>query len=348
MGGQQSATVDPCACKVHIAVVYATSQESPQMTKHELLPCAGTVHWGYFDGSLAPVLTIAPGDTVTIHSVSGGPEDLPPAGAKMTIRPEYADIHDKVPRGPGPHLLTGPIAVRGAEAGDALKIEILDVRLRDDWGFNCIKPLLGALPDATDELRRIHLPIDRSRQIVHTPWQIDIPAQPFFGIMGTAPPRSWGRQSSVVPRAFGGNIDNKLLTSGGTLYLPVFESGALFSIGDGHAAQGDGEVCLTAVETGLTGRFRIELLKCAHLSAPRAETAAEYISMAFHEDLDEAARNALRAMIEWIVETSDLTFEDAYRLCSLVADLRVTQLVNQHKGVHMTLPKWTGLIGRRG
>ena len=306
----------------------------------EVLPSARTVPWGYFDGALPPVATIRPGDTIVVHTLSGGPEDCPPEGTGFTVAGDHLDTCRTAERGPGPHLLTGPVAVIGAEPGDALKVEILDVALRDDWGFNVIKPLAGVLRERYQELRRIHLAIDKASATIRTPWGLEVPARPFFGIMGTAPPRSWGRQTSIVPRAFGGNIDNKELTAGATLYLPVFEPMALFSIGDGHAAQGDGEVCLTAVETGLVGTFRIDLVKGAGLARPRAETATHVITMGFDEDLDDAAKLALSDMIALICERSDLTEEDAYRLCSIAADLRVTQLVNQHKGVHAMLPRW--------
>lgn len=314
------------------------------MADHELFPTPATVHWGFFDGTLPPVLTVAPGDTLTMHSLSGGPEHLPPPGAGMTVGPDHTEVNAHVPRGPGPHIMTGPVAIEGAAPGDALRVAILDIRLRCDWGYNVVRPGSGALPNDTEEERIIHLPIDRANKTVQTSWGIDIPAEPFFGVMGTAPPRDWGRQTSVVPRAFGGNIDNKLLGAGSVLYLPVFESGARFSVGDGHAAQGDGEVCLTAVETGLTGVFRIDLIKNAKLALPRAATSTHHIAMGFDEDLDKAAEIALREMIGWIVAGGKLSFEDAYRLCSLVADMRVTQLVNRAKGVHLILPKWTGVI----
>ena len=185
-----------------------------------------------------------------------------------------------------------------------------------------------------------YLPIDRAAGTVLTPWGLEIPARPFFGVMGTAPPPHLGRLTSIVPGAFGGNIDNKELTAGSVLYLPVWTEGALFSAGDGHAAQGDGEVCLTAVETGLTGTFRIDLVKRAGLSFPRAETPGHLIAMGFDEDLDEAARMALIEMIGLITERTSLAEEDAYRLCSLAADLRVTQLVNRRKGIHAMLGRW--------
>lgn len=313
---------------------------------YEIGPSARTVHWGYFDAALPSVVAIQPGDTVVLHTLSGGLEDCPAEGSGFTVAADHRETCRTAERGPGPHLMTGPVSVAGAEPGDALKIEIVDVQLRDDWGFNVIKPLVGVLREKYQEVRRIFLSIDRERRIIRTPWGLEIPAQPFFGIMGTAPPRSWGRQSSVIPRAFGGNIDNKELTAGAVLYLPVFEPGGLFSAGDGHAAQGDGEVCLTAVETGLTGTFRIDLIKKAGLAMPRAETSSHLITMGFDEDLDDAARIALCDMIQLIGERSDLSEEDAYRLCSIVADLRVTQLVNQHKGIHAMLPRWA-LAGER-
>ena len=315
------------------------------MPEHELFPTPANVHWGHFDGALPSVVTVETGDTITIHALSGGPAQLPPPSMGMTVSREHIEVHEQVAGGPGPHIMTGPVAVEGAVPGDALRVEILDIQLRCDWGYNIVRPGSGALPNDTKEERVIHLPIDRTKGTVHTAWGIDIPAEPFFGVMGTAPPRELGQQSSVVPGAFGGNMDNKMLAAGSVLYLPVFEPGGLFSVGDGHAVQGDGEVCTTAVETGLTGTFRIDLIKEAGRALPRAENSTHHITMGFDEDLDKAAEIALREMIRWIVAGGALTFEDAYRLCSLVADMRVTQLVNRAKGVHLILPKWTGMIG---
>ncbi len=306
----------------------------------DLAPTPESVHWGFFDGTLPPVAEIASGDVVTIHTISGGPEDLPPDGHGMTVRPEHRRVLDAVEAGPGPHIMTGPIAVRGAEPGDALRVEILEVSLLEDWGFNLIRPGAGALPDLVPEGGRVHLPVDRARGVVRMPWGLEIPARPFFGVIGTAPPPDAGRLTSIVPGAFGGNIDNKELTAGAVLHLPVWTQGGLLSVGDGHAAQGDGEVCLTAVETGLTGRLRIELVKGAGLAGPWAETAEHVIAMGFDPDLDEAARLALRAMIALVTARTGLSAGDAYRLCSVAADLRVTQLVNRHKGIHALLPRW--------
>jgi acetamidase/formamidase len=297
-----------------------------------------TVHWGHFGADVKPIATIEPGDTVIITSVSGAPEVLP-TQAGMTVRPELLAIHAAVKPEIGPHILTGPVAISGAMPGDALRVEIVDVALADDWGFNAIRPGFGTLPDDFPYERTVHLGIDRAKGLVHTPWGMTLEAHPFFGVMGVAPAPEIGRVSSVMPSSFGGNIDNKHLGAGAVLYLPVAVEGALFSCGDGHAAQGDGEVCLTAVETGLTGTFKIDIVKNANLEAPYAETKTHLIAMAFDEDLDEAARVALRRLIAMIVARTTLSADDAYRLCSLAADLHVTQLVNRSKGIHAMITR---------
>jgi len=308
------------------------------MTNHTLDPSPNTVHWGYFDATLPAVLVVDPGDTVTVRSVSGSAAEVPADGAGFTVDPALREIHASVAQELGPHILTGPIAVRGAEPGDALRITILDVALADDWGFNVIKPGLGALPELFGFDRLIHLAIDRAARLVRAPFGIELRARPFFGVMGTAPAMSEGRVTSVVPGSFGGNMDNKHLGAGSVLMLPIAVESGLLSVGDGHAAQGDGEVCLTAVETGLTGRLRIDLVKQAKLEAPFAETATHLIAMAFGPDLNVAAAVALRRMIDLIVARCSLNAEEAYRLCSLAADLCVTQVVNQSKGVHVMTP----------
>ena len=162
--------------------------------------------------------------------------------------------------------------------------------------------------------------------------------------MGVAPPAAWGPITTIIPRRHGGNLDNKELTAGSTLYLPVFNPGAGFSVGDGHAVQGDGEVCVTALETALSGTFELVLHKRVALTMPRAETPTHLITMGVASNLDEAAKQALREMIALIRERTNLSDEDAYSLCSLAADLHVTQVVNIDKGVHMMLAK-TALHG---
>ena len=184
--------------------------------------------------------------------------------------------------------------MKGARAGDTLQIDILDVKVRQDWGFVSILPLLGTLPDEFTDYETIHPAIDRQRNVCMMPWGTEIPIDPFFGIIATAPPPSWGRCGSPVPRAFGGNMDNKELRAGTTLYLPVFNEGALFFAGDGHAVQGDGEVCITALETGVTGSFRLTVRKDMELNWPFAESATHLMSIGLDEDLDDAAKQAVQ------------------------------------------------------
>lgn len=304
---------------------------------HELHASPDTVHWGYFDAALPPVLRVDSGDRVTVHCLSGEPEDLPPE--PFEVLPEHREVHARCERGPGPHFMTGPIWVNGAEPGDVLEVRILDCALRQDWGWNLMLPLLGALPEDFPKARRIYIPLDRRAMVAELPWGGRLPLRPFFGILGVAPPPAYGRIASMAPREHGGNLDNKELVAGTTLFLPVWNEGALFSAGDGHAVQGDGEVCLTAVETCLSGTFELVVRKDLRLRLPRAETSTHHITMGLDPDLDDAAKQALREMIALVGETAGLSPEDAYSLCSLAADLRVTQLVDGNKGIHAMLPK---------
>lgn len=310
--------------------------DRPAMT-HHLKANLETCAWGYFDASLPPAMEIDSGDTVVIDTVSGSATQLP--GEGFHIPPEIHDIHDHAERMLPGHILTGPVAVREAMPGMVLQVDIVDVALRQDWGWNIIRPLAGALPEDFDTGRTTIIPLDTQAMTARLSWGLTLPLAPFFGVMGVAPPPGWGRISTIQPRAHGGNLDNKMLGAGATLYLPVFAEGALFSTGDGHAAQGDGEVCVTAIETALTGTFCLTARSDMTLDAPRAETAEHLITMGIHESLDRCAERAVRDMIAWITERSGLSREDAYMLCSLAADLRITQCVNGNKGVHMVLDK---------
>lgn len=307
------------------------------MSDHHLPASVDTCAWGYFDAARAPVLTIDSGDLVTIDTVSGGPEALP--GDGFHVPPELLDIHARSERPVPGHILTGPVAVRGAKPGDVLKVEIVDVQLRQDWGYNAMRPLSGTLPYDVPEARLINIPLDRKANTAHMPWGLDLPLNPFFGVMGLAPQKSWGLIPSIQPRVHGGNIDNKELVAGTTLYLPVQTEGALFSCGDGHAAQGDGEVCVTAIETALSGSFRLTVLDNMDLTYPQAETPTHWITMGMNPDLDICVEMALRDMIALIQKKAGLSWADAYTLCSLAGDLRITQTVNICKGVHMMLKK---------
>ena len=307
------------------------------MTNNTLHASVRTCHWGYFDASLTPALTIASGDEVTINTISGGPHNLP--GEGYHIPPELFDMHAAgLPAVPG-HILTGPVAVSGALPGDVLQVDILDVSLRQDWGFNYLGPLKGTLPDDFPNHQHTIIPLDAERGVATLPWGLELELAPFFGVMGVAPPPKWGRISTIEPRVHGGNIDNKELVAGTTLYLPIFAEGALFSCGDGHGAQGDGEVCVTAIETALQGRFRLTVLKDRDLTYPQAETKSHFITMGMDADLDRCVEKALRDMIALVSERAGISREDAYMLCSLAGDLRITQTVNREKGVHMMMAK---------
>ena len=321
----------------------ATFQEKKLQTSSDT-PCveAGpdTVHWGYFDANLKPVLTIASGDRVTMSSVSGTPQQLPPSGSPFTIAPALPAIHaaNGFQRFFG-HMCTGPVEVRGAKAGQVLQVDIEAIDLHDDWGFNIIRPLAGALPDDFPETRLIHIALDKARMIGRLPWGQEVPLRPFYGVMAVAPPAAWGTVPTPPPRRNGGNMDNKELIAGTTLYLPIFTDGALFSVGDGHGAQGDGEVCVTAIETGLIGTFRLTVHDDMTLEWPLAETPTHMITMGFDSDLDTCVTIALRQMIDLVCARAGIDRYQAYAMTSLAADLRVTQVVNGAKGVHCMLEK---------
>lgn len=307
------------------------------MAHHRLDAGAETVHWGYFDATLKPLLTIDSGDTVTISTVSGGADVMP--APPLAVPPALAAVQKSVPMKLPGHMCTGPVAIRGAKAGQVLEVRIKAIELHYDWGYNFVRPLSGALPDDFHERHLMHIPLDRERMTARLPWGLDLPLAPFFGVMAVAPPSAWGMISTLPPRRNGGNLDNKELVAGATLYLPIQVDGALFSVGDGHGAQGDGEVCITAIETGLIGTFELVVRDDFALSWPRAETPTHMITMAFDPDLDDCVVIALRQMIDLIVERVGISRAEAYTLCSLAADLRVTQVVNGNKGIHVMLDK---------
>ncbi len=308
------------------------------MAQHHTIPATPeNMVLGYLDATSPPVLEIESGDTVTLSSFpAGGMESLPELSR---VPADYLAALKALPAGPGPHFITGPVHVRGAMPGDTLQVDILDAKPTMDWGFVAILPLLGTLPDEFTDYETIHPVIDRDRNVCILPWGTEIPLDPFFGIIGVAPPKAWGRCGSPVPRAFGGNMDNKELKPGATLYLPVFNEGALFMAGDGHAVQGDGEVCITALETGLTGTFRLTVRKDIKIDFPFAENATHLMSIGLDEDLDDAAKQAVREMVKHVCLRTNLSRNQAYMLCSLIADLRITQTVDGNKGVHMMLAK---------
>jgi acetamidase/formamidase len=314
------------------------------MAHHRLGATPETVRIGMFDAAFPPVMTVASGDTIEIETVSGWRPHLPAPDSGLEVPQALRAIIDADPPRMAGHTLTGPVEVEGARPGDMLEVRIDAVELGADWGYTFIRPLDGALPEEFPDPFISCIPIDRARGVAHLPWGIDLPTAPFFGVMGVAPPGRVGRISSKEPRAHGGNIDNKALVAGSRLFLPVHVPGALFCAGDGHGLQGDGEVCVTALETCLTGRFTLILHEGGGpqrplLRHPRAETPSHFITLGMAEDLDQALRQALREMIDLICANTNLSREQAYQTCSLAADFHVTQAVNGQKGIHGMLRK---------
>lgn len=334
--------VAPMVSGVLALVAGLPAAAAAQARVHELPLTPANVHWGYYDAAVPPVLTIRSGDRVRLEAlVARGLDRLRLAGVPESsfTAGERAVEAGVTERGPGAHPLTGPIRVEGAEPGDVLEIRILEVEPLTGWGVSGFLPGGGTLPDDFPyaALRRFEL--DAAAGVARMEGVASIPLRPFFGSFGVAPPVLRGRVSSRPPDYFGGNLDNRDLVAGTTLFLPVHVDGALLSIGDGHAAQGDGEVSGTAIETSMRGMVEVHLRKGVSLSWPRAETPTHWISMAFHPDLDEAARLATRAMVDYLVAEHGMDPADAYILCSVALDLRITQLVDGNKGVHGALAR---------
>lgn len=308
---------------------------------HELKATPSTVHRGFFDASLKPVLKINSGDTVRLETSTGNPRyfeklGVPKDKIPLELYAEYAGVDNE---GRGDHTLTGPIYVNGAEPGDTLEIRIRSVEVRLPIGAQSFVQNRGLLPEDFPYGKDRVLFIDLNRKTIDYGDGIIVPVRPFWGVIAVAPPASMGRVASGPPNVFGGNMDNRDLGAGSTVYLPVQTSGALLSIGDGHAAQGEGEVCLSAVETSLRGEVQIVLHKNAPIKGPRAETPTHYMTIGLSPDLNEAAKIATREMLDFIVQTKGLKRDDAYMLLSAAMDLIVTQVVDGTKGIHAMLPK---------
>ena len=308
------------------------------MAHHDIPATPEMMAYGTLDAARPPVVRVESGDTVTLRSFPAGGRASLPADASR-VPADYLAALDGLVKGDGAHFVTGPVFVRGARPGDTLQVDILEAVPTMDWGFVSIMPLLGTLPEEFTEYETIHPAIDRARNVCLLPWGTELPLDPFFGIIAVAPPREWGACNSNIPRSFGGNMDNKELKPGTTLYLPVFNEGALFMAGDGHGVQGDGEVCITALETGLAGKFRLTVRKDYPVERPFAETETHLMSIGLDEDLDDAAKQAVREMVIHVCRRTNLSRNQAYMLCSLIGDLRVTQTVDGNKGVHMMLAK---------
>jgi acetamidase/formamidase len=331
-----------CGITLFLAATLLLSAETNGQEKFALKATPKTVAWGYYDAKAAPVSRIRSGDTVEIQTlITNSPKRLEDAGVPPDqIEQSLRDITDQVKdKGPGGHILTGPIYIEGAEIGDALEVRILAIKLAIPYAYNAFGPGRGYLPDDYPYSKIKIIPLDEKRMVAKFGPGIEIPLHPFFGSMGDAPPESAGRFNSAPPWIMGGNLDNKDLVAGTTLYLPVHAPGALFEVGDGHAGQGDGEVDITALETSLIGTFQFIVRKDMHLKWPRAETPTHYITMGLNDDLNACATLAVREMIDFLMTEKHLSRDDAYMLSSVAADLHITELVDGNKGVHMMLAK---------
>ncbi|HXB54605.1 MAG TPA: acetamidase/formamidase family protein [Vicinamibacteria bacterium] len=311
-------------------------------TPLSLAPTPRTVAWGYYDAATPPALRVASGDLVEIKTlITSSPArlegaGLPPEQVEPALREIYREVTNK---GPGGHILTGPIFVEGAEPGDVLEVRIKTVRLALPYAYNAFAPGRGFLPEDFPYPRMRIIPLDERRMVARFADGVEIPLRPFFGSIGVAPPEVSGRISSAPPWIHAGNLDNKELVAGTTLYIPVHARGALLLVGDGHAGQGNGEVDITALETSLLGTFQLVVRKDLHLRWPRAETPTHVITMGLHEDLTEATRMALREMLDYLATEKHMSRDDAYMLASVAADLSITQLADGNKGVHAMIPK---------
>ena len=321
--------------------------------------------WGAFPIDKPAVATVKPGQTVRIDTLShaGSTQDQPPPEflAAYGVKREeiLQDVLDfwaarpslRQPGGGGGHVLTGPIYVEGAEPGDTLEVQILDLRTRVPYGMNSTGPTGGVFRDNYPGAKEGDVPLDipeGTRHLIRTGTAggdevaffsdgIHVPMNPFMGIMAVAPRnpvmgdvgvRAPGLQGSGPPGEYGGNMDFRALTTGATLYLPVFHSGARFYVGDPHGAQGDGEVSGNALEQSLTGVFRFVVHKSKTITSPRAENATHHIVMGIDVDLDRSMKLAVAEAVKFLVEEKGLTPAKAMSLCSIAVDFHVAEAVD--------------------
>jgi acetamidase/formamidase len=324
-----------------LALAAAPRLDAQQPATHELKLLPANVHWGWFDATTPPALRIRSGDRVRVETMVARGLQRPRLAGKQDFDPREVALETAVTqRGPGPHPMTGPIYVEGAEAGDLLEVRLEEIEPLSNWGVSGFLPGGGTIPDAFPygAIRLFQLDtvagIARMGELPHR-----IPMAPFFGTIGVAPPVLAGRITTTMPASHTGNLDNKDLVAGTTLYVPVLVTGALLSVGDAHAAQGDGEVSGTAIEISARGTLQVILHKGRGRRWPRAETPTHYMSMGLHPDLDEAMKLAVSEMVDFLAREKGMDRDDAYVLCSAACDFRVTQVVDVTKGVHGLLLK---------
>jgi acetamidase/formamidase len=331
---------------------------------HELPATPDTVHWGYFDPDLEPVLTVADGDLVRVETVTHQAGDAPDLLMDDGITALYDGVTD---RGPGPHILVGPIAVEGARPGDTLEVRVLAAEPRLGWGTNLAAhwghlykrfakervtvyrlDMVAGVARAAFAYDWTATPLADAPGTIVPPDTVDrqpaldgvaVPLRPHFGTMGVAPPES-GRHSSIPPGQWGGNVDNWRIGPTATIYYPIAVDDALLSVGDPHVSQGDGEVSGTALEASLNGLLRIAVRRDMHVRTPLIVTDTCWVVHGFGDDLDEAMTNASEVLLELLVDRFGLSCDDGYSLMSVACDFGVTQVVDGRLGVH-------GILDRR-
>lgn len=329
-----------CTLLCALSLTATAQKQGTAANPYVLDPTPATIAWGHYWSEMPPALRIHSGDYVKVHTlITSNPERLEAAGLPAgQVEKELREVQSVKDKGPGGHILTGPIYIDDAEPGDVLEVHFQTIELAIPYGYNAIGQN-GFLSDEIFDRKMSIIQLDKEKMTGHFAEGIEIPLHPFFGSAGVAPPKEAGRWNSAPPWIHAGNLDNKELVQGSTLFIPVHVKGALFEIGDGHAAQGNGEVDITAIETSLKGTLQFIVHKGKTLKWPRAETPTHIITMGCDRDLNAATHIAVREMIRYLMEEKKLSQADAYMLCSVAVDVNITQLVDGNVGVHAMLPK---------
>lgn len=331
---------------------------------HSIPASPETVNWGYFDNTETPVCRIESGDVVELEGITHHAGDAPDYMMDETVKKIYEEI-PLAERGPGSHIVTGPVYVEGAAPGDVLECRVLDLRPRLPYGSNftagwgCLSAdfdgegyvTIYEVDEGTETTKAMfqyEYPIEYDQAgLVTDPDAVDrasvldgvrVPARYHFGTAGVAPAEQ-GRIDSVPPSIYGGNVDNRHFGVGTSMYYPIQVEGARFTAGDPHFAEGDGEISGTAIEGHLNGILQFVLHKDIQISTPILETSSQWIIHAFDEDLDEAVHKAALESVAFLESIMDLSPPEAYSLLSVAADFHITQVVNGEQGVHCKLPK---------
>jgi acetamidase/formamidase len=345
------------------ALIIGHASVAPGQRVHTIVPTPRNVVWGGYDPMAEPAIRVASGDIVDVTAVSTcNPASMLRNGVDSAhIEPYRLELNrardslrgrpDSLRVGPGGHILTGPIYVEGADSGDVIEVRFETIRPAIAYACNSFGPRSGFVPESFPNTSRTKIiPLDTVRMVGHFPTDsthkrgmgsddITIPLAPFWGSVGVAPPKDSGRINSAPPSLHAGNLDNRHLVAGTTLFIPVWVKGALLEVGDGHAGQGNGEVDITALETQLHGRMRLTVRKDLRFRWPRAETPTHYIAMGMDKDLTKATKIAVNEAINLIASIKGMSREDAYQLTSVACDVEVTQLVDGNVGVHVMIPK---------